>query len=324
MYPVARSVVLASLLIASIPLAYAQQYPTKPIRFVVPFPPGGSTDTMSRMITRKIGEELGWQFVVDNRPGAGGTIGVAAAAAAAAAADGHTLVMGETANLAVGPSVYSRLPYDPVRDFVPITLVGPPGPNVILVGAKSVFASFSDLIGAAKAKPREVNFASSGNGTTGHLAGELLQRVTKTELVHVPYKGAAPATLDVIGGRAHFVFLSLESGLPYITSGQTRALAVTSSARTKLLPNVPTVAESGYPGFETTVWFGVLAPKGTPAPVVQLLSKEIGRIVQLPEIRGKIGDGSDFRTGSEEFGRIIQTDFAKWSKVVKDAGVKVE
>ena len=318
----ARAVLLALGLIAAAPSSVAQQYPTKPIRFIVPFPPGGSTDFMSRLITRKMMDDLGWQIVVDNRPGAGGTIGVAAAANAPA--DGYTLVMGETANLAVGPSLYLKLPYDPVKDFAPITLVGPPGPNVILVGAKSTFATFADLISAARSKPRELTFASSGNGTTGHLAGELLQRATKTELVHVPYKGAAPATLDVIAGRAQFVFLSLESGMPFITSGQARPLAVTSTTRTKLLPNVSTVAESGYPGFETTVWFGVLAPKGTPAPVVQRLSKEIGRIVQLPEIRAKIGDGSNFTTGPDEFARIIKADFAKWGKVIKETGVKLD
>ena len=322
MHRVACRVFLVIGLIAGACPSFAQQYPTKPIRFIVPFPPGGSTDFMSRLITRKMTEDLGWQMVVDNRPGAGGTIGVATAANAPA--DGYTLVMGETADLAVGPSLYSKLPYDPVKDLTPITLVGPPGPNVILVGAKSAFATFPDLINAAKAMPREITFASSGNGTTGHLAGELLQRVTGTQLVHVPYKGAGPATLDVIAGRAQFVFLSLESGLPYITSGQTRALAVTSGNRTKLLPNVPTVAESGYPGFETIVWFGVLAPRGIPAPLVQRLDKEIGRVVQLPEIRAKIGDGSDFKTGPDEFARLIKADFAKWAKVIKDAGVKLD
>jgi tripartite-type tricarboxylate transporter receptor subunit TctC len=202
--------------------------------------------------------------------------------------------------------------------------VGPPGPNVILVGAKSPFATFGDLMSAAKAKPREITFASSGNGTTGHLAGELLQKVTRTELVHVPYKGAGPATLDVVAGRAQFVFLSLESGLPYITSGQTRPLAVTSKTRSRLLPNVPTVAESGYPEFETIVWFGVLAPKGTPPAVIQRLSAEFGRVVQLPEIRSKIGDGADFKTGPAEFARFINADFVKWARVIKDAGVKLE
>jgi tripartite-type tricarboxylate transporter receptor subunit TctC len=322
MHRVACSLLLVIGVIAGVSPGFAQQYPAKPIRFIVPFPPGGSTDFMSRLITRKMTDDLGWSIVVDNRPGAGGTIGVATAANAPA--DGYTLVLGETADLAVGPSLYSKLPYDPVKDLVPITLVGPPGPNVILVGAKSPYATFADLIAAAKAKPREITFASSGNGTTGHLAGELLQRVTGTQLVHVPYKGAGPATLDVIGGRAQFVFLSLESGLPYITSGQTRALAVTSRSRTKLLPNVPTVAESGFPGFETTVWFGVLAPKGTPAPIVQRLGTEIGRVVQLPEIRAKFGDGSDFKTGHDEFARIIKADFAKWAKVIKDAGVKID
>ena len=314
--------VLIVLGVVAAPYSFAQQYPTKPIRFVVPFPPGGSTDFMSRLITRKMMDDLGWQMVVDNRPGAGGTIGVGVAAAAPA--DGYTLVMGETSNLAVAPSLYSKLPYDPVKAFAPITLVGPPGPNVVLVGAKSPASTFIDLIAAAKAKPRELAFASSGNGTTGHLAGELLQRVTKTEFVHVPYKGAAPATLDVVAGRAQFVILSLESGMPYIQSGQLRPVAVSSPARTTLLPNVPTVAESGYPGFETTVWFGVLAPKGTPPAVIQRLNKEISRIVQLPEIRSKIGDGSNFRTGPEEFARLISTDYAKWAKVIKDAGVKLD
>ena len=322
MYRLLSSVLVAVGLMTGAPAGFAQQYPTKPIRFIVSFPPGGSTDTMARLIARKMTDDLGWSIVVDNRPGAGGTIGVGLATSAPA--DGYTLAMGETANLAVAPNLYSKLPYDPVRDLIPITLIGPPGPNVLLVGAKSPFASFQDLIAAAKAKPREITFASSGNGTTGHLAGELLQRVTGVQLLHVPYKGAAPATLDVVAGRAHLVSLSLESGMPFITSGQTRPLAVTSATRTKLLPNVPTVAESGYPGFETTVWFGVLAPKGTPAPIVQRLAKEIGRIALLPDIRSKIGDGSDFKTGPDEFGRIIRTDFAKWGKVIKEAGIKLD
>ena len=317
----ACSVLVALGLIAA-SLSFAQQYPTKPIRVIVPFPLGGSTDYMSRLITRKLTEDRGWQIVVDNRPGAGGSIGVGIAAVAPA--DGYTLVMGETSNLAVAPSLYSKLPYDPIKDFAPITLVGPPGPNVVLVGPKSASATFTDLIGAAKAKPRELNFASSGNGTTGHLVGELLQRVTKTEFVHVPYKGAAPATLDVVAGRAQFVILSLESGMPFISSGQLRPLAVTSTTRSKLLPNVPTVAESGYPGFETTVWFGVLAPKGTPPSVIKRLNEEFGRVVQLPEIRERIGGGGDFRTGPAEFARLISADYAKWAKVIKDAGVKLD
>lgn len=297
-------------------------YPTKPIRFIVPFPPGGGTDFLSRLITNKMIEILGWQVVVDNRPGAGGTIGVAAAASALP--DGYTMVMGETANLAVNPALYSKLSYEPLKDLTPITLVASI-PITIMVGAKAPYATLPDLIAAAKAKPGELIFASPGNGTVAHLSGERLQRAAGVRFVHVPYKGSAPALVDLIGGRANVFLASLESAMPQINAGTIRGLAVTSAKRTSALPDVPTVAESGYPGFESAAWFGILVPAGTPASIVNRLSTDIGRIVQLPEVRERMASGGGtIRTGPAEFAALLKAEHAKWAQIVKESGAKLD
>ena len=297
-------------------------YPAKPIRFIVPWPPGGGTDILSRLVTNKLSEKLGWQIVVDNKPGAGGNIGLDAAAKATA--DGYTLVMGQTSNLAINPALYGKLPYDPIRDFVPITLVSSV-PIVVTVGAKSPYASLKDLVAAAKAQPDQLVFASPGNGTVAHLSGELLQRVAGAKFIHVPYKGAAQAMPDLIGGRVHFYMSSLETAMPQIKGGNIRALAVTAAKRSPSLPEVPTTAELGYKGAEASTWFGVLAPAGTPAAVVTRVNQEIVRVLQLPDVKDKMVDGGgDVATGPAAFAALLKSDLPRWARIVKESGAKAD
>ncbi len=297
-------------------------YPAKPIRFIVPFPPGGGTDILSRLVTSKLTERLGWQIVVDNKPGAGGNIGLDAAAKAPA--DGYTLVMGQTSNLAVNPTLYSKLPYDSLKDFAPITLVSSV-PVTITVASKSQYTSLASLVNAAKAKPDQIVFASPGNGTVAHLSGEMFQHAAGVKFIHVPYKGAAQAIPDLIGGRANFFMASLETAMPQIQGGNIRALAVSSLKRSPSLPDVPTISESGYPNFESSTWFGVLAPAGTPAAIITRLDQEISQILQLPDVRGKMVDGGgDIKTGPAAFAAFLKTEIPKWSKIVKQSGAKVD
>ena len=297
-------------------------YPAKPIRFIVPWPPGGGTDILSRLVTNKLSEKLGWQIVVDNKPGAGGNIGLDAAAKATA--DGYTLVMGQTSNLAINPALYGKLPYDPIRDFVPITLVSSV-PIVVTVGAKSPYASLKDLVAAAKAQPDQLVFASPGNGTVAHLSGELLQRVAGAKFIHVPYKGAAQAMPDLIGGRVHFYMSSLETAMPQIKGGNIRALAVTAAKRSPSLPDVPTTAELGYKGAEASTWFGVLAPAGTPAAIVTRVNQEIVKVLQLPDVKDKMVDGGgDVATGPAAFAALLKSDLPRWARIVKESGAKAD
>ena len=297
-------------------------YPAKPIRFIVPWPPGGGTDILSRLVTNKLSEKLGWQIVVDNKPGAGGNIGLDAAAKATP--DGYTLVMGQTSNLAINPSLYGKLPYDPIRDFVPITLVSNV-PIVVTVGAKSPYAALKDLVAAAKAQPDQLVFASPGNGTVAHLSGELLQRVAGAKFIHVPYKGAAQAMPDLIGGRVHFYMSSLETAMPQIKGGNIRALAVTAAKRSPSLHDVPTTAELGYKGAEASTWFGVLAPAGTPAAIVTRVNQEIVKVLQLPEVKEKMVDGGgDIVTGPAAFATLLKNDLPKWARIVKESGAKAD
>lgn len=297
-------------------------YPNKPIRFIVPFPPGGGTDIVSRLVTNKMTETLGWKFVVDNRSGAGGSLGMEVAAKAAP--DGYTLVMGQTSNLAINPSLYAKLQYDPLKDFAPVSLVSMI-PIAIMVAAKAPYKSLSDLVSAAKAKPDQVTYASTGNGTVGHLTGELIQRVAAVKFIHVPYKGASQAFPDLIGGRVDFFLASLESALPQIKAGTIRAVAVTSAQRAPALPDVPTVAESGYKGFEANTWTGVLVVAGTPKPIIARLSTEITRILNLPDMRARLATGGPpVQTGPAAFAALLEADSEKWRRIVKEAGVKVE
>ena len=316
-------VVLALVPLAlAVPAAAQGNYPTKPIRFIVPFPPGGGTDIVSRLVTNKLSETLGWRIVVDNRSGAGGSVGMEVAARSAP--DGYTLVMGQTSNLAINPSLYSQLPYEPLRDFAPVSLVSMI-PITVMIAAKAPYKSLPDLVTAAKAKPGAVTFATTGNGTVGHLTGEMLQRMAGIKLIHVPYKGASQVFPDLISGRVNFFLASLESALPQAKAGTIRAIAVTSAQRAPVMPDVPTVAESGYKGFEANTWTGVLVAARTPQPIIERLNAEITRILDLPDMRERLATGGmPVQTGPKAFATLLKADSEKWARIVKEAGVKVE
>ena len=320
-----QSVLIAAALLslAAPGAGYAQgDYPSKPIRFIVPFPPGGGTDIVSRLVVNKMTETLGWRIVVDNRAGAGGSVGMEAAANSAP--DGYTLVMGQTSNLAINPSLYTKLPYQPLRDFSPVSLVSMI-PVVFMVSAKSPYKTVGDLVNAAKAKPGQVTFATTGNGTVGHLTGELLQRRAGVKLNHVPYKGSLQAFPDLLGGRIDLFLASLETAIPQVKAGTIRVLAVTSLQRAPALADVPTVAESGYPGFDANTWTGVLVAAKTPRPIIERLNAEITKVLDAPDIRARLATGgAPVKTGPEAFTALLKADSEKWGRIVKEAGIKVE
>ena len=244
--------------------------------------------------------------------------------AANSAPDGYTLVMGQTSNLAINPSLYSKLPYQPLKDFAPVSLVSMI-PVTVMIAAKAPYQSLGDLVGAAKAKPGQVTFATTGNGTVGHLTGELLQRMAGVKFVHVPYKGAGQAFPDLLGGRVDFFLASLETAIPQVKAGTIRALAVTSAQRAPALPDVPTVAESGYKGFDANTWTGVLVAARTPQPIIARLNIEITRILDLPDMRERLATGgTPVQTGPKAFAALLKADSAKWARIVKESGVRVE
>jgi tripartite-type tricarboxylate transporter receptor subunit TctC len=303
--------------------AAAQSYPTKPIRLVVPFPPGGTTDILAREVGQRLSASLGQTVVIDNRPGAGGNIG--AELVAKSAPDGYTLLMCTVSTHAINPNLYAKLPYDHVADFAPVILVASV-PNVLEVTPSLPVNSVADLIKLAKEKPGQINFASSGSGTSIHLSGELFKTMAGVDMTHVPYKGSAPALTDLIGGQVQVMFDNLPSSLPQIKAGKLRAIAVTSAQRAPALPNVPTIAESGLPGFEATSWFGVVAPAGTPPAIVARLNADLNQWLQTPEAREKLlAQGAAAAGGSpEQFAAYIRAETEKWAKVVKASGAKVD
>ncbi|MDB5874294.1 MAG: LacI family transcriptional regulator, partial [Ramlibacter sp.] len=253
----------AALLAGTAPVALAQaSYPTQPIKLIVPFPPAGGTDSVARLLVEKITTGSGWTFVIDNRPGAGGNIGLDAVAKSKP--DGYTIGMGQTANLVINPALYPKMPYDAIKDFIPVALIAGQ-PLVLVVKAESPIRNVADLVAAAKAKPGTLSMASAGNGTVGHLSGELFAQRAGAKILHVPYKGAAPAATDLMGGQVDFYFATPQTVIPLIKGGKLRALAVTSARRVPVLPDVPTIDESGYKGFEATDWKALVAPIGTPA-----------------------------------------------------------
>jgi tripartite-type tricarboxylate transporter receptor subunit TctC len=298
-------------------------YPTKPVRLIVPFPPGGGTDILARVIGNKLSEVLGKPIVVENKPGAGGNIGVDLVAKAPP--DGYTMVIGQTSNLAVNPTLYTDLPYDPQKDLAPITLVAD-APLVMVVAANSPFKTIGDVIAAAKAKPEDVTFASPGSGTVAHLSGELLQKAANVKFQHIPYKGAAQALTDLMGGQVQTYMSSIPTALSQIKGGKLRALAVTSTKRVPELPDVPTVAESGFSGFESSTWFGLLVKAGTPEPIIKRLNTEVLRVLQTPDVREKIAaEGATVLGGTpDQFSAFLKDEIVKWGKVVKESGAKVE
>jgi len=302
--------------------AHAQQYPTKPVRFVVPFAPGGSTDTLARAIGIRLPEYLGQQVVVDNRPGANGDIGMLLVAKAPA--DGYTIVLGYIANLGIGPSLY-KMPYDPVKDFAPVTQVA--GASNIMTAHPSVPAkNLKEFVAYAKANPGAVNFATAGVASIGHLTGEYLNERAGMKMVHVPYKGSGQAISDLVGGHVKVMISGMASTLPHVKTGKLRALAVTGPQRSQAVPDVPTIAESGFPGFEARSWFGVLAPANTPKPVIARLHADIVKALQHPDVKQRLtGIGFEIVGSSpDEFGAYIRSEIKKWAKVVKASGAKPE
>jgi tripartite-type tricarboxylate transporter receptor subunit TctC len=303
--------------------ALAQAWPSKPIKVIVPFPPGGGTDLIARGVTQKVATATGWTFVVENKPGAGGNLGVDATAKSPA--DGYTLVMGQTSNLAINPTLYAKLPYDPQKDLAPVVLVAN-APLVMVTGATTPYRTLADAVNAAKAKPGRVNFASPGNGTVAHLTGELFQKAAQVKLQHIPYKGANQALTDVMSGQIELYMSSVPTLLGHIKQNKLRALAVTSAKRVDDLPDVPTIIESGYKGFEAVTWFGILAPAGTPKDVVSKLNAEFNKALQQPDLRKKLADeGADPAGGTpEQFAALIKDDMVRWGKVVKESGAKLD
>ena len=303
--------------------AMAQSYPSRPVRLVVPFPAGGTTDILARAMAEKLSSALGQQFVVDNRPGAGGNIG--SDIVAKSPPDGYTLLMGTVGTHAINPSLYPKMPYDHVKDFAPVVLVAGV-PNVLVVNPGVPAKTVAELIALAKDKPGSINFASSGNGTSIHLSGELFKLLAGVQIAHVPYKGSAPALTDLIGGQVQIMFDNLPSALPHIKGGKLRALAVTSSKRAPALPDLPTIAESGVAGFEASSWFGILAPAATPRDIVQRINAEANKALHAPDMREKLlAQGAEAVGNSPEFfADYIRSETVKWAKVVKDSGATVD
>ncbi len=304
-------------------IGQTDQWPNKSIRVIVPFPAGGGTDIVARDVTQKMAATTKWTFVIDNKPGSGGNLGIDSAAKAPA--DGYSLVIGQTSNLAINPSLYSKLPYDPTKDLTPIGLIGN-APLVLVVPTDSPFKTLGDVIKAAKAQPGFINYATSGNGTVAHLATELLQREAGVKLTHIPYKGATQGINDVIGGQVQLYMSSVPTLLGHIKNGKLRPLAVTAAKRTDDLPQTPTVAESGYKGFEAVTWFGLLGPAKLPTSVVSTANTELNKALNSPELRKKLEDqGLNITpTSSDEFAKLIRADITKWAQVVKESGAKAD
>jgi tripartite-type tricarboxylate transporter receptor subunit TctC len=290
---------------------------------VVPFPPGGGTDIIARETSQRVAASTGWTFVIDNKPGAGGNLGVDAVAKSPA--DGYTIVIGQTSNLAINPTLYAKMPYDSQKDLAPIVLLAN-APLVLVSGMGTPHKTLADAVNAAKARPGALNFASPGNGTVAHLTSEMFQKAAGVKTQHVPYKGAAQALTDVISGTVDLYMSSVPTLIGQIRQNKLRPLAVTSAKRVDDLPNVPTINESGYKGFDAVTWFGLLAPAGTPKDVVARLNAEFNKALQNPELRKKLGDeGADPAGGTpEQFATLIRDEIPRWGAVVKESGAKVD
>ena len=303
--------------------ASSTSFPGKPVHLVLPFPPGGPTDVISRALAQQLTEMWKQPVVVENKPG--GNSFIATEYVAKSAPDGHTLLVAFFGTLVVNPSLYSKLPYDPVKDFVPITTVATL-PLMLVVNPASPIRSIEDLVTLSKQTPNRFSFASGGAGQGAHLAGELLKNMTGIQMTHVPYKGNAPAVADVIGGHVDMIFDGMTSSLPHVKSGKLRAISVTTAKRASALPDLPTVAESGLPGFDVGSWFGILAPAGTPAAVVEKLNADIVRAIRGAEMsRQFVTTGLDpFPLSSKAFAEYMEKETANWAKVVRDAGIKAE
>ncbi len=314
--------VCASGLATALP-SFAQGFPAKPIRWILPYPPGGGSDTIARPVARKLSENVGQQVIVDNRGGAGGNIGMETAARAAP--DGYTIVMGLTAQLAVNPALYQKIPYDPIRDFEPITLLAN-GAYVLAAHPSLPVKTMKDVIMIARKRPGEILYASSGNGSGAHLASELLNNMTGIKLKHVPYKGGGPALVDTISGQTQLLFATPIASSGHLKAGRLRAIAVSTTKRVNSMPDVPTIAESGVPGFDAGVWYGMLAPKGTPRDIITRLNEEFRKVLGDPDIRNFLTKSAVEPDGGtpEELGKYMRSELAKWAKVVKAANIRLD
>ena len=310
----------ALLLFQAVATALAQAYPSRPIRFIVPFPPGGGNDVVGRIVAQKLSEAFGVPVVVDNRGGAGGTIGTDVTAKAPP--DGHTMLINNI-SVAVNATLYPRLPYDTLKDLAPVSLLGRQ-PNILVAHPSMPVNSVKDVIDLARANPRQVNYASGGVGTAGHLATELFMLKTKTEMTHVPYRGLGPALLDVIGGRVQLLVSTMASALPQLKSGKLKPLAVTTAKRSAFFPELPTMAEAGVPGYEFSTWYGLLVPGATAKPVVDRLNAVTVRVLNSPSLRDQFASqGLEAAPSTPaEFGAYLRSEVAKWAQVVKASGAK--
>jgi tripartite-type tricarboxylate transporter receptor subunit TctC len=297
-------------------------YPTGPVRIVVPFPAGGGVDTTGRLVGQKLAEALGKQFLIDNRPGANGMIG--SEIVAKSPRDGYTLMV-NGANFVTTPSLYSKVTYDPIKDFEPVSLLSL-APNVLVVHPSLPAKSVKELVALAKARPGQVNFAGSGSGSTPHLAAELFNTLANVKMVHVPYRGTSPAIVGLMSGEASVMFMPTTNAVQLVKSGRLRALAVTSRVRISALPALPTVAESGIKGYESSQWYGMLAPAGTPADILNLLNSHVMKIMQAPDMKQRMLDSGNIAVGNtrEAFRSDLKTEFDKWARVIKQSGARVD
>jgi tripartite-type tricarboxylate transporter receptor subunit TctC len=323
MSAVLRAIALIVLCASATLEVQAQAWPSKPVRIVVPFPPGGPADLLPRLLGPKLTEIWGQPVVVENKPGAGGNIGMDTVAKAAP--DGYTLVVGPNGNLVVNPHLYAKLPYDVTRDFVPITLIATFS-NVLVVNPDVPAKTVSELIALAKAKPGTVSYGSPGTGSQPHLGGEFLKLMAGIDIVHVPYNGTAPALKDLLGGQITFMFAQTSAALPQIQSGKLRALGVAGPRRATLLPDVPTIAESGLAGFEAVSWYALLAPAGTPREIVTKMQADFARVLQMPDIREKlVAQGGDpVGNTPEQLAAQLKSESARYADIVKRANIKAE
>ena len=303
--------------------AHAQTYPEKPIRMVIPFPPGGGTDILGRLMAQKLTESNKWTIVPDNKAGAGGTLGITEAAKGKP--DGYDMVMGQKDNLVVGPWMYKSLPWNPVKDFTAVAHVAW-SPVIIATSANSKYKTLADVVAAAKAAPDTITYGSPGNGTTIHLAGDQFEKAAGIKLRHIPYKGSNPALMDALAGNVDLLVSSVPSAMAQVKAGKLRPLAVTSAKRSTSLPDVPTVAESGYKGFDMSTWYGLMMPAGTPAPVVNQMNDAVNKLLATPEMQKAIQDqgAEPLAMTPEAFTQQLQRDYQGMEKIVRDAGVKIE
>ena len=318
-----QSLLLAAALAATPVLATAQAYPTQSIKVIVPFTPAGATDIVARMVATHVGQNTGWVFVIDNRPGASGNIGMEATAKAKP--DGYTLAMGQTANLAINPALYAKMPFDPLKDFTPIAMVASV-PVVVVVRGDGPMKTLADVVAAAKANPGKLTQALAGNGTVGHLAGELFARRAGIKFTNVPYKGAAPALTDLMGGQTDLMFATPQSVVSLIKSGKLRALAVSAGKRLTVMPEVPTIGESGYAGFEAVDWKALVAPAGTKPDIVKALNDAVNKALGQPSTLAELlADGSAPMGGTpEQAAQKIKAEYARWGALIREAGIKLE